>query len=316
MSNLFQAQCQITAIIPDVPGRWHALANINFYGPSTYSFDATTVSIGDTIILQSTNPSGQTHRFTVDQIDSAASNSIDFWFVYNDTASSPTGMATGTGIISEIYSNDMIAVPSGFWCQSDEFLTSYINTKNAEMFKLGGNTIIQGQSGFASHYIDGSGNNDVNSYIEYNSDDGVHYHRIQPKVDANYIDIRIGFQFPSTFTGLVDTGNAFEFYGKADDGSGDTVNVLTLTKLVGTDGTEYAVTGKSISTSSRTLIALTKTEVDTILNPFTGSSSSSSSNIEWTDTDAGKLVFAEFRLFGNDGDNIYLDNDKDFMHIA
>jgi len=177
----------------------------------------------------------------------------------------------------------------------------------------GANKIIQGQSGFASHYVDG-GANDVNSFIDYDPTDGVHYHRIEPKVDSNYLDIRIGFQFPSTFTGLRDSGNVFEFYGKADNGSGDAANILTLTKLIGVDGTEYAVSGKSTTSTSRTLLSLTKAEVDSILNPITSSSSSSSGSFEWNSDDAGKLVFAEFRLFGNDGDKIYLDNDKDFMY--
>lgn len=303
MSNVFQAQCQITAIIPDVAGRWHALANINFYGPSTYGFDATSVNLGDALIYQSSSPAGQTHKFIVDQIDSQSGNSIDFWFSYEDTGSTPSGLATGTGLICAVYNNDFLSTPSAFWCQADEYLTQYINTKNAEKIVLGGNKDLQGFSGFAGHYIDGLGNNDVNSYIEYDATEKSHLHRVEPKVDANYLDIRIGFQFPSDFEAIIDSGSAVTFQAKADDGSGDGVNVITLTSIVDTNGTSHAVTGKSTSASTMTEIAMTKAEIETAV----GSA--------WDSTDAGKVVYFEFRLSGNDGDKIYLDNDNAYMYI-
>jgi hypothetical protein len=178
---------------------------------------------------------------------------------------------------------------------------------------LGKNKYILGQSGYASHYIDNSGNNDVNSYIEYDATDKTHYHRIEPKVDANYIDIRIAFLLPSTFTGLSETGNALEFFAKVDNGSTDSVNSVSLTTLITPDGTEYTVTGEEVTTApNRTQIDLTKAEVDSILNPT--SSSSSSSAVELTSTDAGGILYAEFKMFGNDGDNVYLDQDNALLY--
>ena len=314
MSNIFQAQFQITGIAADGVNRWFCQANVNFFGPGSYGFDTGDIAIGDTVVLQSSSPVGQTHKFTVDTIDSVVSTSvIQLHFIYSDTGTAPAAISTGTGVISKDHPNSFIGVPSDFWCQIDEFLPAYINTKNAEAIK-NPNNVIQGQSGFAAHELDGS-NNDVNSYIEWDNTDQTHYHKIEPQVDGQDLDIKIGFQFPSQFTGLRDSGNAFEFYGFADDGSGDAVNYCELITLVDTDGTEYSVSGKQITSTGRSLLTLSKSEVDTILNPIVSSSSSASAR-EWGSADAGKIIYARYKLFGNNGDLIYLDADNAFMYIA
>ena len=273
MANLFQAQLAVTAIVPDggTPGRWHLLGNITFGGPSSYGFDGNSVALGDIVVLQSSSPLGQTHKFVVDQIDSQSAPSIDIWITYDDTDVYPTAITTGTGIISKPYiNNNQTSRPSSLWCQVSDYLVAYIDTKNAEAVKTP-NKYIQGQSGFAAHELDGS-NNDVNSYIEWDNTDQTHNHRAEPKIDGQDLDIKIAFQFPSQFDGLRTTGNAFEFYAKADNGSGDAVNYNELISLIDVDGTEYAVTGKQATSTGRSLIALTKSEVDDILNPILSSS--------------------------------------------
>ena len=317
MSNIFQAQFQITGIAPAGTGRWFCQAEVNFFGPASYGFDTSSIQVGDSIILQSSSPSGQTNKFIVDTIDSVVDiNTIQLHFTYNDTGTIPAAVSTGTGLITKLHPNSFLGVPSDFWCQVDEFLPAYINTKNAEAIK-NPNAYIQGQSGFEAHELDGT-NNDINSYIEWNNTDQTHYHRVEPKADGQDLDIKIGFQFPSQFTGLRNAivGNAFEFYGKADNGSTDSVNTITLVSLVDTDGTEYAVSGKQITSTGRTLVTLNSTEVLAALNPTTSSSSSSSSTREWGATDAGAIIYARFKLFGNLGDNVYLDSDNVFMFIA
>jgi len=312
-----QGQLVLSAVVPPSGGRWRFLADYFFYGPGSYGFDVNGIQVGDTIILQSTSPLAQTHRFTVDEINGTGGgspNEIDLYAVYDDTGSEPIGIGASTALVSTVYPNSFIAVPSVVWCQIDEFMIEYINSKNAEKISSGENKTIQGLSGFASHELDGS-NNDVNSFIEWDSTDQTHYHRVEPKVDTQDLDIKIGFQFPSTFSALAESGTALEFYSKADDGSTAGVNLIALTHLVDSDGTEYAVSGKTASASSRTAITMTKAEVNSALNPIVSSSSSSSTR-EWDATDAGKVIYARFKLSGNILDKIYLDQDNAFMHLA
>jgi len=271
----------------------------------TSNFTATDVQVGDFIV----DVNGFLYEIAV--INTSSPLNVDV--IDTESNGAP---ANGAAVVTRRTVNNQLYVPTRISNGITEFLKEHVrnitlsNTDNIG----GGNQTIQGQSGFASHYIDNSGNNDVNSYIEFDDADSVHYHKVEPQVDANYIDIRIGFQFPSNFKGLDDTTNAFEFYAKTDNGSGDAVNLVSLTNLIAPDGTPYAVTGKETSATSRTQITLTKAEVDTILNPV-ASSSSSASNNEWGELDAGTVIFAEFRMFGNLGDNIYLDHDDAFMYI-
>jgi hypothetical protein len=314
----FQGQLVINAVVPPSLGRWRFLADYFFYGPGSYGFDVNGIQVGDTVIVQSTSPVAQAHRFTIDEINGVGGGGpeeIDFYAVYDDTGSEPAGIGASTAMVTTVYENTFIAVPSSVWCQVDEFLIEYVNTKNAEKIESGGNKIIQGQSGFAAHELDGS-NNDVNSYIEWDSTDQTNYHRVEPQQDGQDLDVTIGFQLPSQFIGLRDTGNAFEFYSKADNGSGDVVNYAELVSIIDTDGTEYSVTGEQVTSASRTLTSLTKAEIDSILNPTPASSSSSSTTTrEWDTNDAGSIVYARFKLFGNLGDNIYLDQNNAFMYI-
>jgi len=100
MSYQFQAQFQITGIAADGTNRWFCQANVNFFGSSSYGFDTNDISIGDIVILQSSNPSGQTQRFTVDTIDSIVSTSvIQLHITYDGLDISPSAVATGTGVI-------------------------------------------------------------------------------------------------------------------------------------------------------------------------------------------------------------------------
>jgi hypothetical protein len=309
----FQAQFLIKIIVDQGGGRWLFRADIEFFGPGSYGFGVNSVQVGDSVILQSSNPLAQTQKFVVDEITSITGIEMDGYITYDDTGISPTGVAAHTAIITAKYINGFLGVPSSIWCRCDEFLIEYVNTKNAEKIETGGNKTIQGLSGFASHELDGS-NNDVNSFIEWDSTDQTHYHRVEPKVDAQDLDIKIGFQFPSSFTGLVDSGTALEFYAKADDGSGDAVNSIQLTQLVDTDGTEYDVTGKTVILGDKTSITMTKAEIDSALNPVV--SSSSASTVSWDSGDAGQVIYARFKLFGNIGDKVYLDQDNAFMYLA
>jgi hypothetical protein len=196
-----------------------------------------------------------------------------------------------------------------------EFLGTTISGWNGgselQSKSTGGNTFIRGFSGFAGHILDGT-NNDVNSYIEWDNVDQTTYHRVEPQQDAQDLDILISFQLPSNFSGLVETGTAFSFSAKSSSGTGS----ATLVSLVDTDGTELEVTGKSTSATSKTEISLTKAEVDTILNPIISSSSSSTATRVWDAADAGGMVYARFKLSGNTGDAISLDQDNAYLYIS
>ena len=272
----------------------------------TSSFSAIDVQVGDFLI----DVNGFLYEIAV--VNTASPLNVDI--IDTESNGAP---ANGAGVVTRRTANYQLYVPTRISNGITEFLKEHIRNitiSNTDQIS-GGNQTLQGFSGFAGHFVDGSGNNDVNSFIEYDIVDETHYHRVEVKVDANYLDIRVGFQFPSFFSGLVESGNALQFWAKADNGSTDSVNLVSLTKLIDTDGTSYDVSGKTTSSVSRAGISLTKAEVDAILNPVT-SSSSSTANIVWDEGDAGQIVYAEFRLFGNDGDKLYLDHDNAFMFIA
>jgi hypothetical protein len=269
----------------------------------TSNFNASDIEVGDFIV----DANGWLYEIAlIDNISPVVLDLID-----TEAHGAPFN---GAGVVTRRTTNNRLYVPTRISNSITEFLKEHIRNISLSNTDDIGNKTIQGLSGFASHELDGS-NNDVNSFIEWDSTDNTHYHRVEPKVDTQDLDIKIGFQFPSTFSSLVESGTALEFYAKADDGSTAGVNLITLTHLVDSDGTEYAVSGKEVSAASRTAIAMTKAEVDAVLNP-TSSSSSSASTVSWDSADAGKVIYARFKLSGNILDKIYLDQDNAFMYLA
>ena len=316
MSSLFQANFTINTVYPDTSApNYHWGAAISFNGPASYGFDGNDVAVGDYIYANSGFPTiAQTSQFRVTSIVSQDATNVDLWATYDDNATAPNVVSAGSYLITKPFSNGLASDPSSLWCLVNENMSAYASAKNSEKIKFP-NNILQGASGFAAHELDGS-NNDVNSFIEWNDTDQTHYHRVNPQQNGQDLDIKISFQFPSHFTGVRETadGNALEFYAKADDGSTSGVNYAELVALVDTDGTEFPVTGKQVSSTGRSLITMSKTEIESVLNPVT-SSSSSSSYRTWDSGDAGLVVYARFKLFGDNGDNIYLDQDNAFMYI-
>lgn len=295
----FNGRCQI--FTAGAGGSADFVINSLFFD-DTSNFTATDVEVGDFVV----DVNGWLYEVAV--INTTTPLNMDV--IDYENHGTP---ANGAAVITRRTTNNRLYVPTRIANGITEFLKEHVRNISLANTDVIGNKIIQGVSGFAAHELDGS-NNDVNSYIEWNITNQTHYHKVEPKTDGQDLDIKIGFQFPSTFIGLKNSGNVFEFYGFADNGSGDTVNYLELVTLVDTDGTEYQVTGKQITSSSKTLLSLTKTEVDSILNPIISSSSSASTR-EWGSADAGKVIYARYKLFGNDGDLIYLDADNAFMYI-
>jgi len=150
MSAEYQAQFLISVILLPDAGRRRTLANAQFFGPGSYDFNVNDIQVGDVVILQSSTPLAQVHRYTVDEINGTGGggpNEIDCWLVYDEpNGVEPSGIAAHTALIlsKDAYRN-LGLTPSTVWCQVDEFLTQYVNHDNFRRFSDPNNLVIAGQ---------------------------------------------------------------------------------------------------------------------------------------------------------------------------
>jgi hypothetical protein len=150
MSAEYQAQFLINIILSPDSGRRRTLADAQFFGPGSYAFSVDDIEVGDVVILQSTTPLAQVHRYTVDEINSTGGggpNEIDCWLVYDEPGGvEPTGIGAHTALIlSNTAYRNLGLTPSAVWCQVDEFLTQYVNHDNFRRFSDPNNLVISGQ---------------------------------------------------------------------------------------------------------------------------------------------------------------------------